>query len=110
VVWLAAFAYFDEVRDAGVQVWRYTAGFMHQKVLLVDDAFASIGTFNLDNRSCRLNFEVTCLFFSPADVARTAAMLEADFARCFLLETRLSGQTRTRRLGAPIARLFAPLL
>ena len=110
VVWLAAFAYFDEIREAGVQVWRYTAGFMHQKVLLVDDAFASIGTFNLDNRSCRLNFEVTGLFFAPDAVARTAAMLEADFARCFLLKTPLAGQTRMRRIGAPIARLFAPLL
>lgn len=110
VVWLAAFAYFDEVVDAGVQIWRYTAGFMHQKVLVVDRSVASIGTFNLDNRSCRLNFEVTALFFDAEAVDRTAAMLEADFARCVRLEVPLTEQPRLRRIGAPVARLFSPLL
>ncbi|SFB79951.1 cardiolipin synthase [Tropicimonas isoalkanivorans] len=108
--WLAAFAYFDEIREAGVQVWRYTEGFMHQKVLLVDDRIASVGTTNMDNRSCRLNFEATVVVFDERAAAETARMLEADFARAYLLETSLADQPLSRRLGAPFARLMAPVL
>lgn len=108
--WLAAFAYFDEIREAGVEVWRYTEGFMHQKVVVVDDSLASIGTTNMDNRSCRLNFEATVVVFDERAAGEVAAMLEADFARAYLLEKSLDEQPWGRRVGAPFARLLAPVL
>jgi cardiolipin synthase len=110
IPWLAAFAFFDEVRAAGVQIWRYPSDFMHQKVVLVDDDFAAIGTSNLDNRSFRLNFEAMAAFFDPRPAAATAAMLKLDFERAILLDKTLSEQPRHIRIGAPIARLFAPVL
>ncbi len=110
IPWLAAFAYFDELRAAGVQVWRYKPGFMHQKVVLVDDEFAAIGTTNLDNRSFRLNFEAMAVFFDPRPAAGTATMLEKDFDRAWLLDKSLAEQPMRIRVGAPIARLFAPVL
>ena len=110
VVWLAAFAFFDEVRAAGVQIWRYRAGFMHQKSLVVDRRLAAVGTFNLDNRSCRLNFEVAALMFDADAADRVAAMLERDFAESTLYETPLARRSWTLRLGAVGARLFAPIL
>ncbi len=58
-VYLAAYSYLAEAGLTGVQFYRYEEGFMHQKALLVDDAVAGIGTANLDNRSLRLNFEIT---------------------------------------------------
>ncbi len=108
--WLAAFAYFDEIRDVGVKVMRYDAGFMHQKVVLVDDAFAAVGTMNLDNRSFRLNFEAMAVYFDEGAAADLEAMFEADFARSFELTKRLSEQPWKIRVGAPINRLFSPLL
>lgn len=110
IPWLAAFAYFDELMQTGVQIMRYDSGFMHQKVLVVDDTIASIGTTNLDNRSCRLNFEATAILFDQRAATAVATMLEADFQKCFRLEKTLAQQPRKVRLGAPIARLFAPLL
>ncbi|MEM8853205.1 MAG: cardiolipin synthase [Pseudomonadota bacterium] len=111
LVWLAAFAYFDEVRAAGVTILRYSEGFMHQKVVLVDDTFASIGSINLDNRSCRLNFEVTAIMFDRAVVNDVAEMLEADMAKSRRHDTPLNKlPNRLVRLGAPFARLFAPIL
>ncbi|MEP2532453.1 cardiolipin synthase [Shimia sp.] len=110
IPWLAAFAYFDEIRAAGVQVWRYKPSFMHQKVVLVDDDFAAIGTTNLDNRSFRLNFEAMAAFFDPRPAAVTAAMLKNDFDRAWMLDKTLSEQPLRIRVGAPIARLFAPVL
>ncbi len=110
IPWLAAFAYFDELMQAGVQILRYDSGFMHQKVLVVDDAIASVGTTNLDNRSCRLNFEATAVLFNQQAATDVATMLEADFQKCVRLEKMLAEQPRKIRLGAPVARLFAPLL
>lgn len=111
VVWLAAFAYFDEMRNAGVEVYRYDNGFMHQKVVLIDDEITSVGTVNLDNRSCRLNFEVTALMFDSGFAKEVECMLEKDFAAGALHTTPLSeAPSRLRRYGAPVARLFAPLL
>lgn len=110
IPWLAAFAYFDELRDAGVQIWRHQRGFMHQKVVLVDDTWAAIGTTNLDNRSFRLNFEAMVVGFDDRFAAEVARFLEADFANATLVEKPLSAQPLRVRYGAPVARLFAPLL
>ncbi|MEX2518059.1 MAG: cardiolipin synthase [Paracoccaceae bacterium] len=109
-VWLAAYAYFDEMREAGVRIWRQREGFMHQKALVVDGELASIGTVNLDIRSCRLNFEVTAILFGEAAAAEVASMLETDIEGADLHLTRLADETPLKRYGAPIARLFAPLL
>ncbi|MCC1493674.1 cardiolipin synthase [Cognatishimia sp. F0-27] len=110
IPWLAAFAYFDELRAAGVTIWRYKAGFMHQKVVLIDTHAAAIGTSNLDNRSFRLNFETMVIGFDPGFAAQVAAFLETDFGHATRLETPLSEQPLRVRYGAPVARLFAPIL
>ncbi len=109
-VWLAAFAYFDEVRETGVKVFRFRDGFMHQKVILIDDDIASVGSINLDNRSCRLNFEITLIGAGHGFAADVAAMLEADFAECTLMESGFAELPLRLRMGASFARLLAPVL
>lgn len=79
MVYLASFSFLADTDRAGIQVYRYQNGFPHQKVLLVDDDLASVGSANLDNRSLRLNFEITALAADPDFAARVAAMLEQDF-------------------------------
>jgi cardiolipin synthase A/B len=110
IPWLAAFAYFDEVIEVGCEVWRYNSGFMHQKVFLVDDDLAAIGTTNLDNRSFRLNFETMVLLFNENAADVMANMLQSDFSKAYRLTTPLASQPLRVRIGAPIARLFSPLL
>lgn len=78
LVQYSAWAYFDALDKAGIKVYRYTKGFMHHKVVLVDDEYGTIGTANFDNRSFRLNFEIT-MGFADADFAgQVAKMLETD--------------------------------
>ncbi|MGR3759475.1 cardiolipin synthase [Roseobacteraceae bacterium NS-SX3] len=108
--WLAAFAYFDDLRAAGVRILVYTGGFMHQKVFVVDETIAAAGTANLDNRSLRLNFETMALFFDAGAARCIAQMLEADFSRAVELSKSLEEQKWIIRLGAPVARLLAPVL
>ena len=108
--WLAAFAYFDEIRDCGARVFRYTNGFMHQKAFVVDNTLAAVGTTNLDNRSFRLNFEAMALFFDPRAADAVAGMLTTDFEHCYELTRKLPEQPPYIRFGSPLARLFAPIL
>ncbi|MGV6804527.1 MAG: cardiolipin synthase [Ruegeria sp.] len=108
--WLAAFAYFDEIRECGVRVFRYTDGFMHQKIILVDDTLAAVGTTNLDNRSFRLNFEAMALFFSSRATEAADEMLRTDFESSYEMTRTLSQQPAHVRYGAPLARLFSPIL
>ena len=107
----APFAYLEEVTRVGVKVYLYEEGFMHQKVLLVDRDFATVGTANFDNRSFRLNFETTVVVQNAAFCDDVAAMLEADFARAtpVPLET-LEGASFWFRFAAGVTRLLAPVL
>ncbi len=61
MVYLAAFSYLDDAGEAGVKFYRYLDGFLHQKAMIIDDLATTIGTANFDNRSFRLNFEITAL-------------------------------------------------
>ncbi|MGI9368506.1 MAG: cardiolipin synthase [Ruegeria sp.] len=108
--WLAAFAYFDEIRTCGVRVFRYTAEFTHQKVFVVDDTLAAVGTTNLDNRSFRLNFEAMALFFDERAAKAAENMLLTDFEASYELTRTLQQQPWHVRYGAPLARLFSPIL
>ena len=79
LVYLSAFAIVGDMINSGVKIYRYQPGFMHQKVFIADDSYSGIGTANLDNRSFRLNFEVTTIIKDRGFNTDTAKMLEADF-------------------------------
>ncbi len=111
LVYLAAFTYFDEARQAGVRFYKYTGGFLHQKVVLVDDLAAGVGTANFDNRSFRLNFEITALIGDPDFVEEVDRMFESDFAQSRIVgPDEYSGRAFPFRLAARLARLLAPVL
>lgn len=82
LVFLSAFAFLPDMLRAGVKIYRYQPGFLHQKVMLIDDHSAAVGTVNLDNRSFRLNFEITAFVSDKRFAAEVRLMLEEDFAAC----------------------------
>ncbi|MEM0962225.1 MAG: cardiolipin synthase [Bacteroidota bacterium] len=107
----APYAYLPEVERAGVQVFLYEPGFMHQKVALVDRDFAAVGTANFDNRSFRLNFESTVVARDPSLCDEVAEMLDRDFARSTRISREdLADQSFAFRLAANATRLLAPVL
>lgn len=109
-VYLCAFWYVERMRRAGVKLYRYVPGFMHQKVMLIDDLAASVGTANLDNRSFRLNFELTVLALDKSFAADVERMLEHDFARAQeVVADELEQRPAWFRLAASIARLLSPI-
>ena len=105
------YAYLDEVARAGVRVFLYEKDFMHQKVAVVDDDFAAVGTANFDNRSFRLNFEVTVVVQDEGVCQDVAAMLERDLedATEIGLEA-IEDKPFLFRFAANGTRLLAPVL
>ncbi|MEH6549941.1 MAG: cardiolipin synthase [Pseudomonadales bacterium] len=79
-VYLAGFHYIKQLGNIGIKFYAYTPGFLHEKVMLVDDQFSTVGTPNFDNRSFRLNFEVTALIVDKDFATKMQSMFEDDFS------------------------------
>ncbi len=111
IVNIASYSYFDEVLDAGARVFLYQKGFIHSKVVIVDDEMASIGSSNMDLRSFMLNFEVNSFIYDK----KTIKIIEEQFYNDQKNSKELLRENfRTRniivRLAESISRLFSPLL
>ena len=111
IVWLAAFSYFEEMADEDIRFFKYTRGFLHQKVMLVDNEASAIGTANMDNRSFRLNFEVTALIIDDEFNNEVADMIEADLENCREYDqSEYENKPFWFKLGVRMARLASPIL
>ena len=110
-VHLAAFGYFGPLLDQGVRIFRYGPGLLHAKTFLMDDGAVGVGTLNLDNRSLRLNFEVTAVVVDGDVAARMEEIFEADFERCTELRREIVDERPLlHRIGTRAALLLAPIL
>ncbi|MGO1500491.1 MAG: cardiolipin synthase [Marinobacter sp.] len=111
LVRLAAYSYLVQASRAGIGIYRYQPGFMHQKVVLVDNHYAAVGTANLDNRSMRLNFEIIAVNTSEPFVSEVDAMLTEDLSHCRKMTKHdYQGRSIVFRLTCRAVRLLAPLL
>jgi cardiolipin synthase len=110
IVAMANWSYTKELLPAGVKVYRYQGGFMHQKVLLMDDRISGVGTANFDNRSFRLNFEITMLIDNTDFANQVSDMLEADMQHSRKVYKEDVKTSLPWLLAMGIARLMSPLL
>lgn len=111
LVYLASFHFIRQAGKSGVRFYRYRDGFMHQKSFLIDDFGVGIGTANLDNRSFRLNFEITMLSVNYELASRVEAMFLSDFENSFEVEhDEIERRSLPFRIAAGAARLLSPIL
>jgi len=111
IVQLAAFAFFERLADTGVKFFFHGPGFMHQKVVLVDDDFASVGTANFDNRSFRLNFEIIAAVADRGFAADVERMLEKDLESTRPIKPEeYSGRSFWFRLQVRVAYLVSQVM
>ena len=107
----AANSYLALLLEAGVKIYRYTEGFLHSKLIMVDRSLASIGSANMDFRSLEHNFEISGFVYDSGITKRLIALFEADKKRCRLLTAEeWAGRSRQTRMAESVMRLFAPML
>ena len=68
-VYWATFSNAADLLDSGVNIYTYQNGFIHSKILMIDDEISSIGSANMDFRSFELNFEVNAFIYDE-DIAK----------------------------------------
>jgi cardiolipin synthase len=110
LVRLSSFSYLTQTIPLGIRWYRLRKGFMHQKVMLVDEDYCAVGTANFDNRSFRLNFEITMSFADHVMAQKVEAMLENDFRNShWVTQQEITDAGFWFRLRVRIARLLAPI-
>jgi len=80
LVRLASRRMYREMLDGGVHIHEYRPAMTHVKTLIVDEAWAVIGTTNVDNRSFEHNDEINVAFRAQQVTSRLRCDFEADLA------------------------------
>jgi cardiolipin synthase len=109
---MASHSFLDDMIKAGVKVYFYKPGFLHSKLLLVDDELACIGSANFDFRSFEHNFEINAFVYQEAFAKQMKAMFMKDLTvHCEqLISARWLKRPILKRLSESFMRLFSPLL
>lgn len=94
-----------------VDVYFRPPPFAHEKFLLIDEAYALVGSTNLDPRSLRLNFELGIEVFDAAVTARLAAHADEAIATAARFgRQEVNGRRLPERIRDALAALIAPYL
>ncbi|MBA3979077.1 MAG: cardiolipin synthase B [Alcanivorax sp.] len=64
--------------EAGVELYEYQPDMYHAKLMSIDDAWASLGSSNLDNRSFRINDEANLNVYDEDTARRIRLLIEDD--------------------------------
>lgn len=109
VVSMSAYSFYEDVMPAGVEIHRYLPAFLHHKVFLADDV-VGIGTANFDNRSFRINFEITALVAGGPLAVAVEEMFARDLAKCHRATlAEFSSRSWFFRALARTCRLMSPV-
>lgn len=96
----------------GVDVWMYTPGFHHTKIIMVDGRFCTVGSANLNARSLRFDYEENAVIVDKETTHELEKMFEQDKKDSFLLTPETWNQFRTpwKKFVGWFAHLLTPLL
>ena len=108
----ASRSYLREMGEAGARVYLYEPGFMHSKLMVIDDAISTCGSTNVDFRSFENNFESNVFIYDEGTALRLKKIFLDDLsASTFLDDVPTWARPKFRqRLWESLTRLFSPLL
>ena len=82
IVRMASRHHYGELLDGGVKIYEYQPTMMHNKVMVVDGIWSSIGSINFVNRSMKKNGEANISVYDRGFAALVEKMIEEDLAQC----------------------------
>jgi cardiolipin synthase len=107
----ASYSYFDDILRSGGKVYLYTEGFLHSKVVIIDDKIASIGSANMDLRSFMLNFEINAFIYDQEIIKEITYDFFQDISDSEELDMEeFKNRNIIKKTKQSIARLFSPIL
>ena len=111
IVFYASRSYFPELLAAGVKIFEFEKGFLHSKIVIVDEEVASIGTANMDMRSFHLNFEVNAFLYHTESLKKLVADFEGDLLHSKpIVKDVFQNRPFHHKMFESLSRLLSPLL
>lgn len=99
-----------ELVNYGLKFYRYSEGFIHSKLIIVDDEIVSLGTINFDYRSFFNNFEININFYGGEIVKKNLLAFKADLMNSQpLIFTQEDNNSFITKFKESIFRLLSPL-
>ncbi len=96
--------------EAGVKIYEYTPGFIHEKTLICDDKYAIVGTINFDYRSLVHHFECAVFMYKTGTVQNAKQAFDATLEVSELVTRKKSRLTFTEWLFRTGIKMFSPIL
>ena len=103
-------SYYAQLIQGGVKIYEYEPGFVHSKVFISDDIYATVGTINLDYRSLYLHFENGTLLYHSKHVMDIKQNFEDTLKHCKQMNLKDTHVNVIKGLFLSIIRIFSPLL
>lgn len=110
IVGAAGRSYYEELMESGIELYE-TIYMLHSKIIIIDNSVVSIGTVNMDNRSMKLNFEVSLLIYSE-EFARDVENISLNYisiSRKLDMET-VKALPKYKKIFDGLCRAFSPIL
>ncbi len=108
---LAGRSYYEDLLHAGVRIFEYDAGFIHAKMLVIDEQFTVIGSANTDLRSFGYNFEANVHMYDRSLALQAEEIFLNDLSNCKEIEeTHFLKRPARARFAENFCRLFSALM
>lgn len=104
-------SFYDDLMSAGVNIAEFHGGLLHTKSLLIDKRVAIFGSVNFDQRSLRLNFEISLIVYNDEFCAKLETLIESYLAQSDMVDpVKWAKRPRWRVMLENAAHLSSPLL
>lgn len=108
---IASQSFIKNFLDTKVSVYFFTGGFIHSKMIVIDDALTITGSANMDVRSFEHNFEIDAFIYNKETALTAKDIFFDDMKSSELVELEIwEKRSRVRKFLESIFRLFTPLL
>ena len=104
-------SFYADLMNAGVNIAEFHGGLLHTKSLLIDKRVAIFGSVNFDQRSLRLNFEISLIVYNDEFCAKLEALIDSYLAQSDMVNpVSWAKRPHWRVLLENAAHLASPLL
>ena len=101
-----------KLMKAGCNIWMYTPGFHHTKIIMVDGQVCTVGSANLNARSLNWDYEENAVILDKCTTQQLDNLFDGEKKDCFYLTEKKWKEWRTpwQRMRGWFSHLLAPFL
>ena len=101
-----------KLMKAGCNIWMYTPGFHHTKIIMVDGQICTVGSANLNARSLNWDYEENAVILDKCTTQQLDNLFDGEKKDCFYLTEKKWKEWRTpwQRMRGWFSHLLAPFL